>query len=140
MFAVEQDFLIQESVQELEMLDDVVGEQANVLRAQKNKMARTPSIIADGSAEIISYEDEAGMSVEVRNIRKIGSKTFYLYNNLWVESTVSEKEIVTAINIKKFSPEYFKISNNQSAKMNTYLSDKEEVVVRLNGVIYLFNN
>ncbi len=140
MFAVEQDFLIQESVQELEMLDVVVGEQANVLRTQKNKMARSPSIIADGYAESISYDNEAGMSVEVNNIRKIGSKTFYLHKNLWVESTISEKEIVTAINIKKFSPEYFKISDSQSAKKNTYLSDKEEVVVRLNGVIYLFKN
>ena len=140
MFAVEQDILIEESVQELEMLDDVVGEQANVLRTQKNKMAMTPSIGVDGFAESFSYENKYGRSVDVNNIRKIGSKTFYLYNKLWVESTISEKEIVKAVNVKKFSPEYFDISNNQSAKMNTYLSDNQELVVRLNGVVYLFNN
>ena len=140
MFVVEQDVLIQESVQELEMLEMVVGEQANVLRTQKNRMAMTPSVILDGKAESVSYENKDGNFIEVNNIRKLGAKTFYLYNKLWVESSISEKEIVTAINVKKFSPEYFKISNNQSAKMNTYLSDKEELVVRLNGVIYQFNN
>ena len=81
-----------------------------------------------------------GNSVDVNNIRKIGSKTFYLHNKLWVESTVDVKEITSAVNVQKFSEQYFKISANQQAEFNTYLSENDEIVVRLNGVVYQFNN
>ena len=57
-----------------------------------------------------------------------------------MESTIDEIDIAKAIQVKKFSDQYFKISNIQKAGFNTYLSEKDEIVVRLNGVVYQFNN
>ena len=142
MFAAGNDVLIDQSFVELEMLsDNVVGSQANTLRKQKKQLSHLPTVSESTKLNgYVDFEDSMGNSVDVNNIRKIGSKTFYLYNKLWVESTVDVKEITSAVNVQKFSEQYFKISANQQAEFNTYLSENDEIVVRLNGVVYQFNN
>lgn len=141
MFAADQEFMVEESLGELQILDQVSGSQANILREQKNRMGHLPSVgSSDVAGGFVSYDDKEGNSVNVSNIRKIGTKTFYLYKNIWVESTIEEIDIAKAIQVKKFSDQYFKISNIQKAGFNTYLSEKDEIVVRLNGVVYQFNN
>ena len=142
MFAAGNDVLIDQSFVELEMLsDNVVGSQANTLRKQKKQLSHLPTVSESTKLNgYVDFEDSMGNSVDVNNIRKIGSKTFYLHNKLWVESTVDVKEITSAVNVQKFSEQYFKISANQQAEFNTYLSENDEIVVRLNGVVYQFNN
>ena len=139
MFLADQDLLIEESADELEMLNETVGESANELRIQKKEFATSIKANA-GDSDSVSYKDKDGNTNNIDNIRKIGSKTFYEYEGAWVESTINEKEIEKAIAVKKFSNEYFKISNNQKASFNQYLSDKEEIVVRLDQKIYRFIN
>ena len=139
MFLADQDLLIEESADELEMLNETVGVSANELRIQKKEFATSIKATA-GDSDSVSYKDKDGNTNNIDNIRKIGSKTFYEYEGAWVESTINEKEIEKAIAVKKFSNEYFKISNNQKASFNQYLSDKEEIVVRLDQKIYRFIN
>jgi Ca-activated chloride channel family protein len=142
MFAADNNILINRSSVQLDMLpNNIVGSQANVLRQQKKRLSSLPTV-SESVAEdgFVQYEDSQGNSVDVNNIRKIGSKTFYLQNKLWVESTIEIKEIAGAVNVQKFSDLYFKISANQQAELNTYLSEDIEMVVRLNGVVYQFNN
>ena len=88
----------------------------------------------------VSYKDKDGNTNNINTIRKIGTKTFYQFEGAWVESTINQKDIEKAIAIKKFSNEYFNISKGQKASFNQYLSDKEEIVVRLNQKIYRFIN
>ncbi len=140
MFMANQDMLIEESEEGLMMLDEVQGANANELRKQKKEISMSMSAPEENAGGYISYTDKDGNSANVKTIRNIGSKTFYYYSDSWVESTINEEEITEAISVKKFSDAYFKISEGQKAAFNQYLSDKEEIVVRLNNRIYRFIN
>ena len=139
MFLADQELLIEESADELEILNETVGVSANELRSQKKEFSMSMSATQEND-DYVSYKDKDGNTNNINTIRKIGTKTFYQFEGAWVESTIDQKDIDKAIAIKKFSNEYFNISKGQKASFNQYLSDKEEIVVRLNQKIYRFIN
>jgi hypothetical protein len=75
------------------------------------------------------------ISVE-RNVRQIGSKTFYWKNDRWVDASVTPEEDKKATVVTQFSDEYFRLARTQKAENNQYLSLTEPVTVKLDGTVY----
>ena len=84
----------------------------------------------------MSYEDAEGALQTVNTIKQIGTKTFYLRDEKWVEGTLDHSELKAAIEIKKFSDSYFKVAKGQKAEFNKYLAFEEDIVVRIDDIIY----
>lgn len=135
---------------ELDQLKEVQGGKANATRSYKNKLMNNQSFEQNEFEELQKSEymegsdDNFGGTVQLadkkeeRRILNIAGKTFYKENDTWVESNISKKEQQNAIEIKKYTKEYFEISNQNIASMNQVLSLKGNVIVNLNGKIYNF--
>ena len=124
----------EESVDELKALEQVSGASANNLRSQKKDFASNTKMAA--ASEAMSYEDAEGALQTVNTIKQIGTKTFYLRDEKWVEGTLDDSELKAAIEIKKFSDSYFKVAKGQKAGFNKYLAFEEDVVVRIDDKVY----
>jgi len=123
-----------ESENNLQQLEKVSGSSANNLRSQKQGFASKTKIAPTGEA--MSYEDASGSVQTVSTIKQIGTKTFYLRNEKWVEGTLDDRELRAAIEIKKFSDGYFKVAKGQKAEFNKYLAFEEDIVVRIDDKVY----
>ena len=123
-----------ESENNLQQLEKVSGSSANNLRSQKQGFASKTKIAPTGEA--MSYEDASGLVQTVSTIKQIGTKTFYLRNQNWVEGTLDDRELQAAIEIKKFSDRYFKVAKGQKAEFNKYLAFEEDIVVRIYDKVY----
>ena len=123
-----------ESENNLQQLEKVSGPSANNLRSQKQRFASKTKIASAGEA--MSYEDASGSIQTVNTIKQIGTKIFYLRDKKWVEGSLGPRELQTAIEIKKFSDSYFKVAKGQKAEFNQYLAFEEDIVVRIDDIIY----
>jgi len=68
-------------------------------------------------------------------VKKIGVKTFYLENGVWIDSLFKESAKIREIKIRFLSTEYFELANKQKG-LARYLSIGENVVVVFKGVVY----
>jgi len=125
--------LRKESDKYLEMLDEVSGSSANNLRAQKKSFSSKTTVNQNIET---SYEDAEGEIQVVSTIKQIGTKTFYKRDEKWVEGTLSEEEIKNAVKLKKFSDEYFSVARGQNAEFNQYLSEKDQIMVKIDGKVF----
>ena len=119
---------------ELKALEQVSGASANNLRSQKKDFASNTKMAP--ASEAMSYEDAEGELQIVSTIKQIGTKTFYLRDEKWVEGTLDDIELKAAIEIKKFSDGYFKVAKVQKAEFNKYLAFEEDIVVRIDDKVY----
>lgn len=69
-------------------------------------------------------------------LRVIGSKTFYLKEGRWIDSSVEPDEEAKAKVVRQFSDEFFDLARSQSADWNQYLAFAEPVTVKLQGAVY----
>lgn len=127
--------LLKESEESLDMLNETSGASANTLRAQKKNYASKTKI--ETNSEAAMYEDEDGEIQVVNTIKQIGTKTFFKREGKWIDGSLSEDETKNAIKITKFSDEYFDVAKGQSAEFNQYLSEKDEIVVKIEDKVYL---
>ncbi|MCB0477660.1 MAG: VWA domain-containing protein [Crocinitomicaceae bacterium] len=140
---------IQNASNELDNLNNVQGGAANATRQYKNKLMNSQTFGADEFEELQKDADYDGVGgkgfitgaadkKEEKRILNVSGKTFYKEKDTWIESNISKIEQDKAVVIKKYTKEYFDISNQNSASMNQVLSLKGNVIVNLNGKIYNF--
>jgi len=90
---------------------------------------------AGGRAVYLDRDDK--MQV-VQNVRQVGNRAFYYRNNQWVDSNVTEKQEKSAVQIKRFSKEYFDLIDKYGKDVTKYMISDEPVVVELGGQAYAF--
>ena len=93
-------------------------------------------LAAQNDSPIQSAKDLEGNDSLVATVRQLGTKTFYLKEDRWVDSVVKPDEEAKAIVIEQFSDDYFKLARSQVAEMNQYLTFDEPVTVNLGGKVY----
>ncbi len=81
--------------------------------------------------------ESAGKTTDpTRNVRQVGTKTFYRKANRWVDAEVKPDQESKAVALEQFSDDYFKLAGAQSAEQNQYLSLDEPVTVLIAGCAY----
>lgn len=75
---------------------------------------------------------------EVRNLRQIGSKSFYKEGESWVDSVASKEQSTQAIKVQRFSKTYFDLAAKHGKELGPVLKLDGQVVVVLEGKAYLF--
>ncbi len=87
--------------------------------------------------EQLAREAAEGPGIGVaQTVRKVGSKTFYRRNGVWLDAEVSEEETKTARKITQFSDEYFELARSVPAELAGCLAFAEPVVVKIGGEVY----
>ena len=81
----------------------------------------------------------AAKAEEVRNLRQIGNKSFYLEGDVWVDSVASVNQIDKPIAVKRFSQQYFDLAAKFSQELGAVLQWRGKVVVILEGQAYRFD-
>ena len=107
------------------MAGGTVGEEA--VQASKKSQAQQETVT------ITSAEDES--TGAAGNLKKVGAKTFYLENNVWVDSEFKEEAKLTEIKLQFASNEYFDLITKEK-DLAQYFALGEQVVVFWKGKIY----
>ena len=74
--------------------------------------------------------------IPVQNVQQVGSKTFFLRNGRWVDSTLTEEQERNIRRIKRFSDEYFELSRRHGSDAAKVLAMEGDVTVVLDGQAY----
>ena len=85
-------------------------------------------------AGLKGYMDADGRYQELKRVRHIGARTFYLRKGFWIQSDV-DVDRDRIVDVTQFSPEYFKLVS-ALGRDNQYLSFANQIVVRLQGRVY----
>ena len=129
--------MIQKSSQQLDKLQQTSGSSANKQRAYKNNLALDSGGGKKNNQENVVYEfhgDELVQST-TENMKVVGGKTFYKRNGEWIDGSL-DKIDENAITLTQFSDEFFELSKQNSAEMNSLMTFTENVVVEINGQVY----
>ena len=70
-------------------------------------------------------------------IRRIGTKTFFLRANRYVDSDATKEQIESAKTIEQFSDQYFTLLNDLADESKTYLAQEKEILVVINDIAYI---
>jgi len=137
-------FLAREDVR----LEDVAG---NAAEAHTNLKARTAVQTGPGGVNqamqsgnmqnvqqansAVQFLDQEGHQVNLKTVKIIGSKTFYLKKGVWVDSEY--KEGMKLVELKQFDNPYFDLANKAPSQAQ-YMSfaPKEIIIVVIDGVAY----
>ena len=71
-------------------------------------------------------------------VMTVGAKTFYRYQDQWVESEVTEEELTKARVVERFSDEYFALLDRYGDDVGQYLSIDDTVVLKLGDELVKF--
>ena len=74
----------------------------------------------------------------VRSVLNVGKKTFFWRNERWEDSELTETQLKNIQKIKRYSPEYFKLSTRSGKHTAKYLAIEGTVIVVLDKVAYQF--
>jgi Ca-activated chloride channel family protein len=102
----------------------VSGEQA--VAASKDRKVKK-------EAEKVTNEDDE--ILKAGNVQKIGVKTFYLENDVWIDGEYKEESKLQEIKLKFASNEFFDLINKEK-DLAQYFSLGEQVVVVWKGKVY----
>ncbi len=136
------------SLDNLQVLDDVSGEEANAVRKYKNSLNKQVATNAGGSKDMESEIDDFGAVystdmkgevTKIETVKKIHNKTFYWKKDAWVDGEISG-DLMSAKKIKKFSTDYFKLGEDKSSDVSKYLSIQEDFYLKLGKTIYYFHD
>jgi Ca-activated chloride channel family protein len=97
-----------------------------------------PAITTGGLATDGLQVIESEAARVVQTVQNVGSKTFFLRNGRWVDSTLSEEQEQHAIQLARYSTEYFDLISQYGRDVAKYLAIEGEVTVVLNGQAYSF--
>ena len=135
----------------LKTLNSLSGSSANSLRQYKGKLAEIEAVEDAAPSEEMFYDVEEDADLASYNINSVdttiapkvekkitnvGNNTFYKKEKYWIAGDVDATKLSSAINVTKFSKEYFELSNNLSAEDQKYLGLDGSVYVNLNGKLY----
>ena len=76
---------------------------------------------------------------EVRNLRQIGSKSFYRENEAWVDSLATKTQVDQAMKVKRFSKQYFDLVARFDKDLGPVLRLEGKTLVVLEGKSYVFD-
>lgn len=96
--------------------------------ADANSLGRT--------GNVYYYDAQSDRSMPAQNIRRLGRKTFFQRGQQWIDSSVTEEDEQNAIQIERYSPEFFALAKQYGKHVNQYLALDEPVVVKLDGKTY----
>lgn len=83
--------------------------------------------------------DEEDELVKTGSVRKVGTKTFYLENGVWVDSEYKEGSVMTEIKLKFGDDKYFDIAMKER-EIGQYLALGEQVLIVWKGTVYRITN
>ena len=87
------------------------------------------------SLSIKDEEDSSVIAIQQKTLRKIGTKTFYLENGVWIDSEFKEESKLTEIKLQFASNEFFDLITKEK-DLAQYFSLGEKVVVVWKGKVY----
>jgi len=127
---------------QLNMLAESAGKSAFGQRAQKGALQRAAQApaadAAGGFGGAKYYSAEEDKEVVVSTVRHLGSKTFYRRGDRWVDAAVSTEEEKDAIQIDRYSKDYFDLVSKHGRAIAKYLAIDEKVVVKLGDEVYTY--
>ncbi len=86
--------------------------------------------------ESISIRTEEDEAIRIAgNLKKVGAKTFYLENDVWIDSEFKEEAKLSEVKLQFASNEYFDLITKEK-DLAQYFALGEQVVVVLNGKVY----
>ncbi len=97
-----------------------------------------PALVTTGSTPTALLPDEVDDSSVVQTVQNVGTKTFFLRNGRWVDSTLSEQQEKNVIQLTRYSTEYFDLIAQYGSEAAKYLAIEGDVTVVLNGQAYSF--
>lgn len=124
---------VQQTTQQLQMLDEVSGARGVTQRTNKSSMKESSIAVTTGVA---AYKDVTGNDMVVETVKNVNGRAFYYKDNRWVDGSMNESELKGAKEVKQFTEEWFELSRQNSQEMNNLMTFDKEVVVRLNGQAY----
>ena len=68
----------------------------------------------------------------------MGAKTFYLRQNRWVDSVLTEEQEKTTIKVERYSSQYFDLIGRYGQEIAQYLAIEGDVTLVLDGQAYAF--
>ena len=80
---------------------------------------------------------ETAPEPQKETLRRVGQKTFFLKNNRWQDSTVTEEQEKSAKRIVQYSDEYFELAAANEGLFAKYLTFDEELIVNLADTTYI---
>ncbi len=92
---------------------------------------------ADGTVRFKRANAEKAEAV--RNLRQVGSKSFYLEGDVWVDSMASDDQVDKPMAVERFSKQYFDLAANFGKELGPVLQLKGKLLVILDGKAYLFD-
>ncbi len=84
-----------------------------------------------------AYRPAEEADLAQKNVRNIGSRTFFWRNEQWIDSQATEDQEKNATRIKQFSDEYFALAKQHGKKMSQYMVFDEPVLLTLDDRSYL---
>ncbi len=98
---------------------------------QESKKAREQqnSVVLDG----VSEDNEIIQTQST--LKKVGVKTFYLENGVWVDSEFKEESKLNEVKLKAFSDEYFNFVK-QDKDLAQYLAISDQIILVWKGKVY----
>jgi Ca-activated chloride channel homolog len=102
---------------------------ASAVKDSKKAREKSEAITLDG----VDTDDE--VIAIAKTVRKVGVKTFYLENGVWIDSDFNEDSKISETKIKAFSDEYFALVKADK-DIAQYLALGEQVVIVWKGKVY----
>lgn len=136
----------------MEIMQDTVGESANYQRAMKNEMKATAApapqaVMAQESLDDMAMYDKrvadlggtgmGGTSSKVFAPNQWGNQTFFYKNGQWQAENLTAKDLEKPVNIKQLSDEYYDLAKKLQPEEMVWMTQKEPVIFNHAGVTYL---
>jgi Ca-activated chloride channel homolog len=84
------------------------------------------------------FDAKKDKAVAVDTVQNVGRKTFYRRSGRWIDGSLSKEQESQAIKLVRFSPDYFKLIEQNGKDAARYLSLDEPVTVEIGGQAYAF--
>jgi len=107
--------------------------QGAVKDSKKAKEQQNATVITPDNSIIISDDDEV-IKLD-SSLKKVGAKTFYLENGVWIDSEFKEEANKSEIKLKFASDDYFDLITKEK-DLAQYFALGEQVVVVWKGKVY----
>ena len=98
-----------------------------------NNNEEFPEKLTKKEAEKITAEDDE--ILKASNVQKIGTKTFYMENQIWIDGEFKEDAKLPEVKLKFASNEFFDLISKEK-DLAQYFSLGEQVVVVWKGKVY----
>ncbi len=121
----------------LEALDAVNGAGGFAQRDFKGQLKQANIAAAPANAARFRAADKDEVVV-VNTVRTVGTKTFFLRGDRWVDSSASEAQLKSPTKIERFSKEYFDLVTKYGKDVAKYLAMEGKVTLRLDDTVYEF--